>query len=354
MSQVCLFRAAGGKATVWIVGAVDSGVSTFAAGAPTSGNTLNAYDGETGQLLYQVGTSADARILMRLVRLLLSIGALRSELPCLFRWQSLTDMLCRRLNLACCAVSRVPCWTPRCPATTRPSRPRAASTWPPPARSPPLPSAPATAPLQVSAACPDCSPPCRQEYVRALTDSQPFSVFSTSSCAIPHASARFGSSHRYPAVCVGCRPLSCAGRPPDQKPVEHVESRMQVVRCVCSALQCRRRRPQQLLGQPRATAPPPGPLRRQLWRLHRRAGPSAVDSPQRRHWRHCWRCWRRWRRLCSLCCGKHISRDAGNAAAPPSPCTATPAAAGHRVPAAPANGEQFLQRLAACHCRRQA
>ncbi len=51
--------AAGGKATVWIVGAADSGVSTFAAGTPTSGNTLNAYDGETGQLLYQVCTSAD-------------------------------------------------------------------------------------------------------------------------------------------------------------------------------------------------------------------------------------------------------------------------------------------------------
>jgi hypothetical protein len=43
---------------VWIVGAADSAVSTFAAGSPTSGNTLNAYDGETGQLLYQVGTSA--------------------------------------------------------------------------------------------------------------------------------------------------------------------------------------------------------------------------------------------------------------------------------------------------------
>jgi hypothetical protein len=48
---------ADGKATVWIVGASDGGVSTFAAGTDTSGNTLNAYDGETGQLLYQVATS---------------------------------------------------------------------------------------------------------------------------------------------------------------------------------------------------------------------------------------------------------------------------------------------------------
>jgi outer membrane protein assembly factor BamB len=44
---------AGGPATVWIVGETDGSVSEFAAGGGTSGNTLNAYNGETGALLYQ-------------------------------------------------------------------------------------------------------------------------------------------------------------------------------------------------------------------------------------------------------------------------------------------------------------
>lgn len=49
------FAAAGGKATVWIVGQASGGVTTFASDSSTSsGNTLNAYDGETGRLLYQV------------------------------------------------------------------------------------------------------------------------------------------------------------------------------------------------------------------------------------------------------------------------------------------------------------
>lgn len=49
----------GGKATVWVVGAPGGSVAEFAAGGtpPASGNTLNAYDGETGQVLYQVGTA---------------------------------------------------------------------------------------------------------------------------------------------------------------------------------------------------------------------------------------------------------------------------------------------------------
>ena len=74
-----LLCAAGGKATVWIVGAADSGVSTFAAGSSNSGNTLNAYDGETGQLLYQVCTPADIQLPTCLVEFALLVQVLRRK-----------------------------------------------------------------------------------------------------------------------------------------------------------------------------------------------------------------------------------------------------------------------------------
>jgi len=44
---------------VWIVGQVSGSVTTFASDSSTSsGNTLNAYDGETGRLLFQVRASS--------------------------------------------------------------------------------------------------------------------------------------------------------------------------------------------------------------------------------------------------------------------------------------------------------